>query len=65
MASGAWANACDLQAKFCNATFPQRGADGTPPNPLAGMTVYASHFLVDFSITSLPGISPATSFVLP
>ena len=35
MASGAWANACDLQAKFCNATFPQRGADGTPPNPLA------------------------------
>jgi formyl-CoA transferase len=35
LASGAWANACDLQAKFCNAEFPQRGADGTPPNPLA------------------------------
>lgn len=35
MASGAWANACDLQAKFCKAEFPQRGADGTPPNPLA------------------------------
>jgi crotonobetainyl-CoA:carnitine CoA-transferase CaiB-like acyl-CoA transferase len=35
MASGAWANACDLQAKLCNAVFPQRGADGTPPNPLA------------------------------
>ncbi len=35
MASGAWANACDIQAKFCNAEFPQRGADGTPPNPLA------------------------------
>jgi crotonobetainyl-CoA:carnitine CoA-transferase CaiB-like acyl-CoA transferase len=34
MASGAWANACDLQAKFCKAEFPQRGADGTPPNPL-------------------------------
>jgi len=34
LASGAWANACDLQAKFCNAVFPQRGADGTPPNPL-------------------------------
>jgi formyl-CoA transferase len=34
LASGAWANACDLQAKFCNAHFPQRGADGTPPNPL-------------------------------
>ncbi len=35
MASGAWANACDLQAKFCKAEFPQRGTDGTPPNPLA------------------------------
>ena len=35
LASGAWANACDLQAKFCHAAFPQRGADGTPPNPLA------------------------------
>lgn len=35
MASGAWANACDLQAKFCRAEFPQRGADGTPANPLA------------------------------
>lgn len=35
MASGAWANACDLQAKLCKAEFPQRGADGTPPNPLA------------------------------
>ena len=36
-----------------------------PPNPLAGVTVYASHFLLDFSITSLPGLSPAISFVLP
>ena len=35
MASGAWANACDLQAQFCNAEFPQKGADGSPPNPLA------------------------------
>ena len=35
MASGAWANACDIQAKFCNGVFPQRGSDGTPPNPLA------------------------------
>jgi crotonobetainyl-CoA:carnitine CoA-transferase CaiB-like acyl-CoA transferase len=35
LASGAWANACDIQAKFCKAEFPQRGADGTPPNPLA------------------------------
>jgi formyl-CoA transferase len=35
LASGAWANACDIQAKFCRAEFPQRSADGTPPNPLA------------------------------
>ncbi len=35
LASGAWANACDLQARFCNASFPERRSDGTPPNPLA------------------------------
>ena len=40
MASGAWANACDIQAKFCNGVFPQRGTDGTPPNPL--MAAYKS-----------------------
>jgi formyl-CoA transferase len=40
MASGAWANACDLQAKFCNAVFPVRGADKHPPNPLT--SVYLS-----------------------
>jgi crotonobetainyl-CoA:carnitine CoA-transferase CaiB-like acyl-CoA transferase len=34
MASGAWANACDLQAKFCGARFPQRGETAHPPNPL-------------------------------
>src|SRR5260370_2561243 len=34
MASGAWANGCDLQAKFCNAEFPERGATAHPPNPL-------------------------------
>jgi crotonobetainyl-CoA:carnitine CoA-transferase CaiB-like acyl-CoA transferase len=34
IASGAWANACDLQAKFLKAEFPQRVADGPPPNPL-------------------------------
>lgn len=39
LASGAWANACDLQAKFCKAVFPQRGADGTPPNPLTAAYV--------------------------
>jgi crotonobetainyl-CoA:carnitine CoA-transferase CaiB-like acyl-CoA transferase len=35
MASGAWANACDLQARFCNAEFPQALPGGAPPNPLA------------------------------
>lgn len=35
LASGAWANACDLQASFCKASFPERRSDGTPPNPLA------------------------------
>jgi formyl-CoA transferase len=34
LASGAWANGCDLQAKFCNADFPERGATAHPPNPL-------------------------------
>jgi crotonobetainyl-CoA:carnitine CoA-transferase CaiB-like acyl-CoA transferase len=34
LASGAWANACDLQAKFCNASFPVRGEGKHPPNPL-------------------------------
>jgi crotonobetainyl-CoA:carnitine CoA-transferase CaiB-like acyl-CoA transferase len=34
LASGAWANGCDLQAKFCNAVFPVRGATKHPPNPL-------------------------------
>src|SRR5215469_13442100 len=34
MASGAWANACDLQAKFCGGVFPERGAGKHPPNPL-------------------------------
>jgi formyl-CoA transferase len=35
MASGAWANACDLQAKFLKAQFPERVVNGPPPNPLA------------------------------
>lgn len=34
LASGAWANACDLQAKFCKAVFPQREAGKPPLNPL-------------------------------
>ena len=35
LASGAWANACDLQAKFLKAQFPERVVNGPPPNPLA------------------------------
>jgi crotonobetainyl-CoA:carnitine CoA-transferase CaiB-like acyl-CoA transferase len=35
IASGAWANACDLQARFCKAVFPQVVPGGAPPNPLA------------------------------
>lgn len=34
LASGAWANACDLQAKFCKAVFPERGEGKGPVNPL-------------------------------
>jgi len=34
LASGAWANACDIQAKLLNAEFPQRSNGGHPPNPL-------------------------------
>jgi crotonobetainyl-CoA:carnitine CoA-transferase CaiB-like acyl-CoA transferase len=38
MASGAWANACDIQAKLCKAVFPTRSEGKHPPNPL--MAVY-------------------------
>jgi crotonobetainyl-CoA:carnitine CoA-transferase CaiB-like acyl-CoA transferase len=35
LASGVWAHGCDLQAKICNATFPDRATAGTNPiNPL-------------------------------
>ena len=34
LASGVWAHACDLQAKICNATFPERGPLENPLNPL-------------------------------
>jgi crotonobetainyl-CoA:carnitine CoA-transferase CaiB-like acyl-CoA transferase len=34
MASGAWANACDIQAKFCGGVFPERGTGKHPPNTL-------------------------------
>lgn len=57
MASGAWANACDLQAKFCKAEFPQRGADGTPPNPLA-----AGYLSRDGKIFMVVLLDPAIEF---
>jgi len=34
LASGVWAHACDLQAKICNATFPDRTLGTSPANPL-------------------------------
>ncbi len=37
MASGAWANACDIQAKLCKATFPEKTPGGHPPNPLTAV----------------------------
>jgi len=37
LASGAWANACDIQAKLCNAVFPKRGEGKHPPNPLTAV----------------------------
>jgi formyl-CoA transferase len=57
MASGAWANACDLQAKFCKAEFPQRGADGTPPNPLA-----AGYLSRDGKVFMVVLLDPDTEF---
>jgi crotonobetainyl-CoA:carnitine CoA-transferase CaiB-like acyl-CoA transferase len=51
MASGAWANACDIQAKFCKAEFPQRSDDGLPPNPL--MAAYASRDGKEFLVILL------------
>jgi crotonobetainyl-CoA:carnitine CoA-transferase CaiB-like acyl-CoA transferase len=37
LASGAWANACDIQAKLCGGVFPQRGEGKHPPNPLTAV----------------------------
>jgi formyl-CoA transferase len=37
LASGAWANACDIQAKLLNAAFPKRGEGKHPPNPLTAV----------------------------
>src|SRR6185436_18882613 len=34
LASGIWAHGCDLQAKICNARFPDRGPLANTDNPL-------------------------------
>ncbi len=57
LASGAWANACDIQAKLLNAQFPQRGADGHPPNPLT-----AAYLSRDGKIFLLILIDPEVEF---
>ncbi len=57
LASGAWANACDIQAKLLNAEFPQRSADGHPPNPLT-----AAYLSGDGKIFLLVLIDPEVEF---
>src|SRR6516162_1151002 len=57
IASGAWANACDLQAKFLNAEFPQRVADGPPPNPLT-----AGYLAGDGKVFMLVHLDPEHEF---
>ena len=57
LASGAWANACDIQAKFCNATFPQRGAGKHPLNPLT-----AAYLTRDGKLFLLVQIDPDNEF---
>jgi crotonobetainyl-CoA:carnitine CoA-transferase CaiB-like acyl-CoA transferase len=57
LASGAWANACDIQAKLLNAEFPQRSAGGHPPNPLT-----AAYLTSDGKIFLLVLIDPDVEF---
>ncbi|MBV8450747.1 MAG: CoA transferase, partial [Deltaproteobacteria bacterium] len=57
LASGAWANACDIQAKLLNAQFPQRSAGGHPPNPLT-----AAYLSRDTKIFLLVLIDPDVEF---
>ena len=57
LASGAWANACDIQAKLCDAVFPERGAEKHPPNPLTA--VYAAR---DGKLFLLVQIDPDNEF---
>jgi crotonobetainyl-CoA:carnitine CoA-transferase CaiB-like acyl-CoA transferase len=57
LASGAWANACDLQAKLCNASFPVRGKGKHPPNPLT-----AAYLSRDAKLFLLVLIDPDNEF---
>jgi crotonobetainyl-CoA:carnitine CoA-transferase CaiB-like acyl-CoA transferase len=57
LASGAWANACDIQAKLLNAEFPQRSPGGAPPNPLT-----AAYLSSDGKIFLLVLIDPEVEF---
>jgi crotonobetainyl-CoA:carnitine CoA-transferase CaiB-like acyl-CoA transferase len=57
LASGAWANACDIQAKLLNAEFPKRSTDGHPPNPLT-----AAYLSRDGKIFLLILIDPDVEF---
>ncbi|MGH7933277.1 MAG: CaiB/BaiF CoA transferase family protein [Candidatus Binataceae bacterium] len=57
LASGAWANACDIQAKLCNAVFPERGAGKHPPNPLT-----AAYLSRDGKLFLLVQIDPDNEF---
>jgi formyl-CoA transferase len=57
LASGAWANACDIQAKLLNADFPPRSAGGHPPNPLT-----AAYLSRDGKIFLLILIDPDVEF---
>jgi crotonobetainyl-CoA:carnitine CoA-transferase CaiB-like acyl-CoA transferase len=57
LASGAWANACDIQAKLLNAEFPQRSQGGHPPNPLT-----AAYLSRDGKIFLLVLIDPDVEF---
>jgi crotonobetainyl-CoA:carnitine CoA-transferase CaiB-like acyl-CoA transferase len=57
LASGAWANACDIQAKLLNAEFPGRTSGGHPPNPLT-----AAYLSRDGKIFLLILIDPDVEF---
>jgi crotonobetainyl-CoA:carnitine CoA-transferase CaiB-like acyl-CoA transferase len=57
LASGAWANACDIQAKLLDAEFPQRGTGTHPPNPLT-----AAYLSCDSKVFLLILIDPEVEF---